>query len=184
MVSVRVSHAMLSRPLPSCSVNNDYVTATIACSAAHVCHRVLRCSGAALCGVPVWDSWKPWLLPHWGYSWAALWWRYVWGQCHGYVIATLWLCCGCCYGCFSQPGESWCNGCHASQERINVSAVPWVSFQPLWLAPCLPWVQRTVWPVWTVRQLASRTGPAVHSENTKYPYKFSTYVECPTCVRH
>ena len=65
---------------------------------------------------------------------------------HGYVIwvyaiATLWLC----YGCLMvmlwlllwllhQPGERLCFGCCASQERINVSALPIaprVSFQPL-----------------------------------------------------
>ena len=46
--------------------------------------------------------------------------------CHGYIRVMSWL--------LSQPGERLCYGCHASQERINMSAVPTaprVFFQPL-----------------------------------------------------
>ena len=40
--------------------------------------------------------------------------------CYGYVMVMLWLL----LLLLCQPGERLCYGCHASQERINVSAVP------------------------------------------------------------
>ena len=47
-------------------------------------------------------------------------------QHHGYVLAVLWFCYGCCSGrCLSQKRS--CYGCHASQEWIN----HWIFFQPL-----------------------------------------------------
>ena len=45
--------------------------------------------------------------------------------CHGYVMVLLWLL----LWLLHQKGERLCYGCHASQERINVSAVP--------TAPCI-----------------------------------------------
>ena len=84
-------------------------------------------------------------------------------QHHGYVIwgcvlavmAMLWLCYVCCYGCCT------------SQERINASAVPTaphIFFQPLNLHLGLPWVQGTVCTVRYSKQLAlwarsAREGP-------------------------
>ena len=56
---------------------------------------------------------------------------------YGYVMVTLWLL----LQLLHQPGERLCYGCHASQERINVSAVPMapqVSFQPLSLCLSYP----------------------------------------------
>ena len=40
--------------------------------------------------------------------------------CHGYVMALLWLL----LWLLHQKGERLCFGCHASQERINIYAVP------------------------------------------------------------
>ena len=50
--------------------------------------------------------------------------------CYGYIIVRLWLL----LQLLRQPGKRLCYGCHAPQERKNVSAVPMapgVSFQPL-----------------------------------------------------
>ena len=60
----------------------------------------------------------------------------------GYVMALLWLRCGyvmVAATAAASAGERLCYGCHASQERINMSAVPTVPqvfLQPLssWLA--------------------------------------------------
>ena len=49
---------------------------------------------------------------------------------YGYIMVMLWLP----PQLLHQPGERLSYGCHASQERINLSAVPTapqVSFQPL-----------------------------------------------------
>ena len=49
---------------------------------------------------------------------------------YGYVMSTLWLW----LWLLHQPGQILCYGCHASQERINMSAVPmapYVIFQAL-----------------------------------------------------
>ena len=87
-------------------VNNVYIRAEIACSTAHAHHKALTWSQAALCSRPVRTSpRKPWLLRHMGYIGVASWLCYI-KLCHGYVIATLWLCCGCCYGCSFQPLSS------------------------------------------------------------------------------
>ena len=40
--------------------------------------------------------------------------------CHGYIMVMLWLL----LQLLRQPGERLCYGCHASQERKSVSAVP------------------------------------------------------------
>ena len=50
--------------------------------------------------------------------------------CYGYIMITLWLL----LWLPQQPGERLYYGCHASQEKINVSQVPMapqVFFQPL-----------------------------------------------------
>ena len=87
----------------------------------------------AVCGMPVWTSlWKPWLLLHWGYNGAASWLHYI-----GYVMAVLWLL----LWLLHQQGGRPCYGCHASQERINVSAfptAPHIFFQPLSLCLAYP----------------------------------------------
>ena len=58
----------------------------------------------------------------------------------GSMMGILWLL----LSLLSQPEERPYYGCRASQERVNVSAVPtalWVSFQLLMRPmPCLPWV--------------------------------------------
>ena len=112
-----------SGSLTSRFVNNDYETAEIIYSTVHACHEILAWSRATLCGTPVWASpWKPWLLLHWGDIRATSWSCYV-RLCCGYLVATLWLCYGCYYSC-CQPREKLCYGYCASQERINMSAVP------------------------------------------------------------
>ena len=94
-------------------VNNDYVTAEIIYSIAHEHHKVLASSRDTLCNMPIWASpWKPWLLLHWSYIGATLWWCYM-RLFYGSVIyavaaamaavsarreAVLWLPC--------QPGEN------------------------------------------------------------------------------
>ena len=72
--------------------------------------------------------WKPWLLLHHVYIRAASWLCYV-QLYYGYFM----LYCGCCYGCYVGQERGYVYGHFASQERINVSALPtdpWV-FQPL-----------------------------------------------------
>ena len=54
--------------------------------------------------------------------------------------------------------------CCASQERVNVSAVPMAPrclLPASLLPPCLSWVQQTVQIVWTTRYLASGTGSEI-----------------------
>ena len=76
-------------------------------------------------GMPVWVSpSKPWLLLHWVYIGATSW------LCYGSIIIMLWLL----LWLLCQPGEGLYYGCGASQERINIPAVPMapqVSFQAL-----------------------------------------------------
>ena len=116
--------------LAPCFVNNDCVTGEITYSTVHVYHKILDWSQATLCSTPVWASlWKPWLLLHQGYTGAISWVCYT-RLCYGSVMVMLWLL----LWLLCQSGERLCYGCHASQEKINVSAVPvapWVSFQPL-----------------------------------------------------
>ena len=69
---------------------------------------------------------EPWLLLHWSSIGVVSWLCYM-KLCCGNVMVMLWL-------PLQGPGERLCYGCRASQERINVSAVPmapWVFFQPL-----------------------------------------------------
>ena len=105
-------------------VNNDYVAAEIVSSTAHARREVLdqlrasvSCSTpgrllASVCAVtPDELRMKALQLLLWGYTGVTP------RLCHvrlwyGSVMAMLWLCCGCCYGCC------------VSQERRNVSAVP------------------------------------------------------------
>lgn len=103
---------------------------------------------------------KPWLL----LLWAISEWHHVcviWG----YVVAPLWVMLWLLLWLLSQPGEMLYYGCHASQEEINVSAVPmapWVSFQSLSSCLAYPGFQGTVRTVWTGRQL----GPVSRISNT------------------
>ena len=96
----------------------------------HVHHKVLAWPWTAVCSSPLWASpWKPWLLLLWGYIEVTSCLCYM-KLCYGSIMIMLWLL----LWLLSQPGEILCYGCHASQERINVSAVaiaPWVSFQSL-----------------------------------------------------
>lgn len=66
---------------------------------------------------------QPWLLQHWGYTGVTSWVCYMksilWLRC-GYIMVMLWLF----IWLLCQAGERLCYGCHASQERINTSAVP------------------------------------------------------------
>ncbi|CAM9288786.1 unnamed protein product [Rangifer tarandus platyrhynchus] len=60
---------------------------------------------------------------------------------YGYILVMLWLP----LGLQHQPGERVCYGCRASQERINLSAIPSaprIFFQPS--HALLPWVPQTV----------------------------------------
>ena len=82
-------------------VLHDYVTAKITYSTAHLLQEVLTWSWATLCGGPVRPSpWKLWLLLHWGYIGETSW------LCYDSVMASLWLCCDCCYGAASARRET------------------------------------------------------------------------------
>ena len=109
--------------LAPCFVNNNYVRAEVTYSTAYARHGVLAWLWATVYSMPVWASpWKPWLLLHWGYIGATL--------CYGSVMVMLWPL----LQLLHQPGERLCYGCCASQERINVSALPMaprIFFQPL-----------------------------------------------------
>ena len=112
-----------------------------------------------LCCMPVWASpWKPWLLLHWGYIGATWWLLYkviVW-LCYGYFMVMHWLL----LWLLHHPGESLCYGCHASQERINLSALSsasQVSYQPLSLRLAWPgfskqWEWCELWDNWHCEQ--------------------------------
>lgn len=64
-------HRLCSRP--TFLVNNEYVTAEITYSTAHVHHKAPVIL-ATLCSPPYEPSpWKPWLRLHWGYTGAASW---------------------------------------------------------------------------------------------------------------
>ena len=114
MLPVRLSCPTLSRPQAPCSVNSDF--AGLCNGWDHIAlhmHFTRYSLGLGLLCVLclLWTSpWKPWLLLHQGYI----------GATHGYVIcgsvmATLWLCYGCCYGCLSPA-------CFISQEGGCVTA--------------------------------------------------------------
>ena len=79
------------------------VTAEITYSSAHVHREVPTWSWATLCDMPVWASpWKRWLPLHWGFIGVISQLCYMRLR-YGYIMATLWLCYGCCYGyCISQ----------------------------------------------------------------------------------
>lgn len=82
--------------------------------------------------VPVHHLGRLCLLWLWGYTGAASWLCYV-RLCFGSVIVMLRLL----LRLLRQPGKRLCCGCHAHQERINISAVPvapQVSFQSLSLS--------------------------------------------------
>ena len=71
-----------------------------------------------------------------GLHWSDPWLAYM-GLCFGYIMVMLWLL----LWLLRQPGERLCYGCHASQERINMYAVPVVPgifFQPLSLHLAYP----------------------------------------------
>ena len=116
-----------------------------------MCIELPAWSPATLCGTPVWASpWQPWLLLHRGYTGVTSWLCYM-RLCYGYVMVMSWLM----LQLLSQIGDRLCYGCHASQERINTSAVPrtpCVFFQPLSWA--LTTLDSAVWSV--------RTGLAIH----------------------
>ena len=140
--------------LALCFVHNDYVKAELMCITVHACHEVLAWTwvtsviwappGPSLgivSGIPVHASpWKPWQLLSWGYTGATSRYYAIWR----YVMTMLWLHYG--YVCLllqllRQPGERPCYGCHASQERMNVSAVstaPCIFFQLLSLRLAYP----------------------------------------------
>ena len=103
-------------------VNNDYVAAEIVSSTAHARHEVLDRLRASVSAVPLDElHMKALQLLRWGYTGVTP--RLCHARlCYGSIMAMLWLCCGCCYGCC------------VSQERRNVSAVPvapQVFIQPL-----------------------------------------------------
>ena len=94
-------------------VLNDYVTAKITYSTAHLLQEVLTWSWATLCGGPVRPSpWKLWLLLHWGYIGETSWLCYM-RLCYDSAMAALWLCRGCCCG--------WCNSLY---RDCVMAAVP------------------------------------------------------------
>ena len=115
------SCSLTPRPLAlaPCFVSNDYVTAEIIYSTVHVGHEVFTCS---------------WVVCHRD-LWAPC--RMQWNYC--YVMAVLVVSAtrgeNCCRAAASAKREC-CYGCCASQEKINVSAVPMALplvsfFQPL-----------------------------------------------------
>ena len=64
------------------------------------------------------------LKRHWSGIMVMLYEVMLW-LCHGYIMVMLWLLLWLLLSCLlHQPGERLCYGCCASQERINVSAVP------------------------------------------------------------
>ena len=94
-----------SGPLTPCFVNNDYVTTEITYSTVRA-HQEVLAQSRGTCSVTscfVWYACKsfikgPWLLQHQGHIRVVSWVCYM-RLCHGYFTATLWLCCGYCYGC-------------------------------------------------------------------------------------
>ena len=141
---VSLSQQLLA--LAQCFVNNVYVTVEITYSIVHVHHKELAWSqGICLvmryspcqemfCAVHLYEPHHE--SPGCCYIGATL------GRHHDYIIwcyvtALLWLCSGYVVAAVMavcNPGERLCCGYSASQERINISAVPMaprVSFQPL-----------------------------------------------------
>ena len=122
-----------------------YETAEITYSSVHVHHELPAWSLATLCGMPVWASPLTALAAaasglHWCDIMAMLYEVMLWLR-YGYVMAN---------ATATESGRSmaW-HDCHASQERINTSAVPRTPcvFQPLSWA--LPTLDSAVWSVWT-----------------------------------
>ena len=129
MVSVRLSHAMLSHTLASCSVNSD-------CNS---CDHLWRCTCVSR-GTHAVGSCLVWCACMHRNALAAaargllmsniaimLYRRSVPWLCYCHIMIMLWLL----LWLLQSARRGRCNDCHASQERINVSAVPRVSFQPL-----------------------------------------------------
>ena len=135
------SHALLPHVSSQTVTLEGYVTAQITYSTEHTHHKVLAWSWATVYGMPVWRSpWKPWLLLHWCYICVTSWLCYM-SLCYGFVMITLWFMLRLLLWLLHQSGERLCYGCGASQEKINMSAVPMplgVSFQPLSL--CLAYL--------------------------------------------
>lgn len=102
-------------------VNNGSVTAGLMCRTAYARHEVLAWLRAALCSARAWASpWKPWLLLLHGCV------RWVSHERSGYGVSAATVA--------ASARREAVYGCHASQDRINVSAVlaaPGVSAQPL-----------------------------------------------------
>ena len=100
------------------------------------------------------SPWKPWMLLHWGYIGATSWLCYIMVH-YGCIMVIFWLL----LQLLHQPGESLCYGCHASQERINMSAVPTaphIFFQHR--SSCLATLgSANRETMWTARQLPSWT---------------------------
>ena len=99
-------------------------------SSVHACHELPAWSLATLCGTHVWASpWQLWLLLHRGYTRVTSWLCYM-RLCYGYIMVMSWLL----LQLLRQIGDRLCYGCHASLERINMSAVPMtpcIFFRPL-----------------------------------------------------
>ena len=90
----------------------------------HACHEVLAWSRATSCCTRMWAPSKKVEAFIYCCVTAVSFGSAMRGENTEYLLLGLLL----------QPGKKLCCGCSASQERINVSAVPmapWVSFQPL-----------------------------------------------------
>ena len=111
-------------------INNDYVTAEIIYNTVQGHHRHSALGHWLLCSVHLCEHHHESPVCCVG---ATLYWGYIitsWFCYVRYVTVILWLL----LRLLHQPGERLCYSFCASQERINVSAVPttpWVSFQAL-----------------------------------------------------
>ena len=153
-VSVRPSHPRISHPLTPCSTSNDcsqlfnswdclwHYTST-----SQSAHLVAGYFVQLASMGTVWESFAAALGLHWG-SIMVMFCEVMLWLCYGYVMAVA--------TAAESAGERLCYGRHASQERINLSAVPTaprVFFQPLssslaypgFSKQCGQWEQQDNW---------------------------------------
>ena len=95
-------------------VKDDYVTPERVFSTAHACQELFAESGAAFAR----NACRSFTVKALAAAAPELHWSMT--LCFGYVMIVWWLL----LQLQHQPGERLCSGCHASQERITVSAVP------------------------------------------------------------
>ena len=154
-------------------VNNDYVTAEIISSTSHVHHEMLAWLWARICAVPLYERYHE--SPAWCCTGATLEWPHDYVMC-GYVMALLWLCYVYAVAATArreavlrlpgQPGEKKrvCSP-YGSSSLLPASQ----------LAPCLPWIQPTLW---TARQLPLWAGSAIHQASVFLKHPENSTVHC------